>query len=379
MLESLEIKNFQRHKSFRLNLNSPISTITGPSDSGKSALLRAIKWALCNVPQGESFVKIGEETASVELEIDGKRIRRVRGKNENSYSLGEKQFLAFGGSVPDDISAIGNVGQTNFQGQFDSVFWFSQTAGEVSRQLNAVVDLGIIDTTISNIGAKVRLFQSEIQVMKKRLDEAKENLEKVSWVVVADKEYKEVERLQEDKDTLSTHVATLSDRVGRIGDAEKTRHTANTAAADCRVVGLLGVAAKTAAEKVESLCILIHLATKSEETIEKGSPDISQLTGHKENELTRRVRIRVLKDLIDSIEWNESVIDYGVPDVKPLEKCVGDFDRSKNSALSLKRLITDIQHQQRFLIAFKNEEIKAHDDLEKEMIGTCPVCGKEMS
>ena len=379
MLECLEVENFQKHESRRVHLAHPITTITGPTDSGKSSLLRLLKWILCNVPQGDGYVKIGEEEAVGTLVIDGRTIERVRGKNDNLYVLDGKEFRAFGSSVPDEISKLANVGPTNFQGQFDSVFWFSQTAGEVSRQLNAVVDLGIIDETIENITHKVRQLQSESKVTKGRLDKAKDELSALEWVVDADDDYRDVERLKEMAELAATRRASLLECVERIAIAEKTRHTANTAASDCRKVGLLGVAAKTAADRVESLATSVHLLKRSEEVVGRGFPDVSSIDELYVGIVSHLGKSKRLSDLIVAIKLNTDFVNRGVPDVSKLTELKEKFEISRDKSKRLKGSIGVIIDGEDEITELKELQSRTETELHEACQGLCPICGKEMS
>lgn len=56
----LRIQNFQAHKDTTIEFDR-IATIVGPSDIGKSAVLRALKWVAKNEPKGISFVRDGDK------------------------------------------------------------------------------------------------------------------------------------------------------------------------------------------------------------------------------------------------------------------------------------------------------------------------------
>lgn len=56
----LRIQNFQAHKDTTIEFDR-ITTIVGPSDIGKSAVLRALKWVAKNEPNGTSFVRDGDK------------------------------------------------------------------------------------------------------------------------------------------------------------------------------------------------------------------------------------------------------------------------------------------------------------------------------
>lgn len=82
-ISRIEIVNFQSHSYTDLYLSDGVNVIVGPSDSGKTAIIRAIKWVLFNEPSGSSFIKRGEEYAKVVLYFnDNTIIERGRSKKK---------------------------------------------------------------------------------------------------------------------------------------------------------------------------------------------------------------------------------------------------------------------------------------------------------
>lgn len=171
-LKQLNVADFQAHRNRGLCFAPGITTLVGPTDSGKSALIRALRWICLNDFSGDDFVREGAKETEVGLTLDsGEKVTRFKGKS-NLYLLDEKEFKAFGSAVPEDIAKALGVSVLNFQGQHDSPFWFNETAGEVSRQLNSVVDLSVIDSTLSNLAAEVRTAQERVRLVDERLFEA---------------------------------------------------------------------------------------------------------------------------------------------------------------------------------------------------------------
>ena len=60
-IKSIELQNFQSHVKTIIEPAGPgfLTVITGPSDSGKTAIIRALKWLLYNQPQGAEFTRTG--------------------------------------------------------------------------------------------------------------------------------------------------------------------------------------------------------------------------------------------------------------------------------------------------------------------------------
>ena len=124
-LETLQIRNFQPHSKQTIDLDPRVTVFTGPSDSGKSAFIRALRWCCTNSPGGDAFIKDGKKRCGVRLKIDGRSIGRTKGPAENDYILDGKKFKSFGTSIPEPIADLLNLSPVTWQGQHDSPFWLS--------------------------------------------------------------------------------------------------------------------------------------------------------------------------------------------------------------------------------------------------------------
>jgi DNA repair ATPase RecN len=204
-LVSLTLENFQCHKHLEVDLRSRLVSITGPSDVGKSAILRALRWVCLNEAP-DDLIRQGAKQCTVTLVLDsGDTIQRIRGA-QNIYKLNEKSFSAVGrGEPPQDIAALLQLTEFNFQAQHDAPFWFSETAGEVSRQLNAVIDLSVIDSSLSYIASKVRSSQERVNVAQERLDEVQKEWEEIE---PQKKRVQEFSQIIEQHETLDTQKKT---------------------------------------------------------------------------------------------------------------------------------------------------------------------------
>lgn len=211
MLESLTIHNFQKHGNLKVDFDPKITVIRGETDSGKSAIYRAFRWVALNKPRGDSFIKRGEKETQVTLKVDGVQITRIRGP-KNLYRLekpGEKprDFVSFGNEVPSEIAEILQTSDMNFQGQHDPAFWFSKTAGDVSRELNAIVDLEIIDTTLKNLSTKQRRVKQEAGIIESRLRDARKQRKGLRFV---EEMTSDMEALEETQQDLSENIIAAS-------------------------------------------------------------------------------------------------------------------------------------------------------------------------
>lgn len=174
--KSIHLIDFQAHKDLQIGLDPSITTIRGATDRGKSAILRALRWVCQNDFSGKEFIREGAKEAIVALITDGAGIIRGKGASANYYDFNGDRFASFGTGVPDPIAEHLQISEINFQGQFDVPFWFGLSAPEVARRLNSVIDLSIIDSSLSSVAAVVRRAQEQQSLLDEQLEEAESKL-----------------------------------------------------------------------------------------------------------------------------------------------------------------------------------------------------------
>lgn len=181
-IKYLKLVNFQAHEKRLVKFSPGITTIVGPSDRGKSAIIRALQWVCLNAIAGAEFVREGSKQAEATIKTIEKKeidlISRMRSAsgNVNTYEMGGDEYKAFGQGVPEDIAEVLRLSEINFQSQHDSPFWFSESPAEVSRRLNAVVDLRVIDAALAAVGTEVRRAIDHVRTSKERLVEIEDAL-----------------------------------------------------------------------------------------------------------------------------------------------------------------------------------------------------------
>lgn len=197
MLKSLKLENFQKHESCVIELSPTVTCIVGDTDSGKSSTLRALRWVCMNRPSGDSFKRHGSDCASASIEVGDSSLERRRTKSKNAYILDDKEFVALGQNiVPEEVQNLLNVGDVNFALQHDPPFWLTLSPGELSRELNAIVDLSRMDRSLAYLAGEVRKSKAEVSVCESRLESEKRKLEDLSWVEEADEELRRLEDLE---------------------------------------------------------------------------------------------------------------------------------------------------------------------------------------
>jgi exonuclease SbcC len=253
VIEGVLLKNFQKWEELRVDFDPGVNVITGRTDAGKSSVLRAVKWVCQNRPAGDSVVRNGSGGAECRLNVDGTAVARLRREGGNLYLLGDGEFKAFGSGVPETVAELLNVGDLNFQGQHDAPFWFALSPGEVSRQLNAVVNLDLIDRTLANVASELRQARAEEVVTASRLEDARAERDALVWVKEADAEWRAVETVQKDIAEKRARIASLESLVEKVGRYEEDLREASAALLDAQEAYEVVEKYLTLQERAESL------------------------------------------------------------------------------------------------------------------------------
>lgn len=199
MIEELKITNFQSHKNTHIKFSPGVNVIVGPSDSGKTTMMRALIWIIRNKPSGDSFKSTWENKGTeVSTKLKDVWISRKRGK-KNCYTIEEKgsttNLKAMGQAVPQEVEQLFNISDLNLQSQFDKPFLLDSSSGEVARYLNSVINLDTIHNSLNSIGKTIRKENWQITLEEETLQKKEEELLEYEWLDEADKRLAKVEKL----------------------------------------------------------------------------------------------------------------------------------------------------------------------------------------
>jgi DNA repair ATPase RecN len=321
MIPKIEIKDFRTITRQKIELGPGVTTIIGESAEGKSTTIRALRWVVLNKPTGDKVINWNAEKAMVRVTVDGKSVIRKKGKGINSYKLDSKEFKAFGsGKVPEPIDELFNLSSINFQGQFEAPFWFCETPGEVSRQLNSIVNLEVIDSSLASISSDIRKTKTNMELIQNRIKEAQQQSEDLKYVDEMNEEFQEIENLQKDIENLTQRFNLLQNL---LKDGTKYLSTYNR----CRKLKELGEAAAEKKkeyvkikESVENLTNLLKEGVQYVKILKNKPPSLEslRLKALAYEEIVENKRD--LESLIDSFQNHQETICQAEQRKKDLEK-----------------------------------------------------------
>ncbi|MHA1289041.1 MAG: AAA family ATPase [Candidatus Thorarchaeota archaeon] len=341
MIESLKIKNFQSHKNSTLEFDPGVNVIIGSSDSGKTAIIRALRWLTWNRPAGDSIRSWWGGDTEVTLTLPTSTISRVKGK-ENLYKLDSLEFKAFGADVPKEIQKEINFNDLNLQQQLDRPFLLDDSPGEVAQHFNKVAQLDVIDSSMSNVKRWIREIEQDDKTKHKQLKELMEELKTYDYLDKMEEDVQAVEYLEKEKVSVFQQEAALKKIVEELQQIEEEISSCS---------GILNLE-----EQVVSLLSLFAQR---------------RLLDDKQFELEKLV------EEIEKVnqEYEETIQFLEIE--KPLEyvfTILRKRDTLQEHCQTLKILIDDIGTTTRNIQTVQKEIEK----LESQMPEICPFCGQRM-
>lgn len=220
LIQRVLIENFQSHARSELTFGPGLNAILGPSDNGKSAVLRAIRWALYSEPRGTEFVRFGARECRVTVTMsDGVEIVRELLLNKsgtsgrNRYLLRrpgaeEQVFEGFGTEVPLEIVKAHGMPpiildkdkrvMLNLGSQLESPFLLAETGSLRARAVGRLLGVHVVDAADRGAQRDLKERKREAKGLQERVDSFTEKLQPFADVPAEEARLAEVERLMLD-------------------------------------------------------------------------------------------------------------------------------------------------------------------------------------
>lgn len=336
MLEKLQLVNFQRHTKTTLTLDPHITTITGKSDSGKSAIIRALRWLLLNKPRGNRFIRDGQKNCTVRLLVDGQTVVRAK-VGDHLYRFGKQEFKTVArDGMPEQLQQFLQVSELNFQTQHNALFWLDLTPSQVSKEINKLVDMELADRCVRAVAKELREHKATIKVLVSQQQEAKDKAKELKWVPTCQKLHAKTESLQ------------LS--------AKRLRQRS---------------------EDLKALLEQIEATTKRLGRLEHMIGKVSPLRKQCQELVADRRTIETGSNIINGIEHTKDKLDK-IPDVSQLRKRCQAFQVERDKWFQLVDVTTTIERAEKG-IHLTDKRIEALRKRQKKLNkGICPTCRRPL-
>lgn len=388
MIQSIQLINFQGHKNTTIDLSSGLNSLVGKSDSGKTSIIRAIKWVLTNRPSGDSlinhdaFVKNKQvKPCIVTITTDKHTIQRERSSDVNSYTIDGLELKAIGTDVPDEVVQALNLNDINIQFQLDAPFLLNETSGEVARMLNKVIKLDDIDFTLKNLNSYAKKLKQEHDRIDMQLKTVQNELESI--------DISQVEKLVELGEMLEESYADLSNKISRLTDLKneilrldeillESELVAHYEKLINEMVVLYNECEKVSTE-ASTLDTLVKEYGRSNSIVEHNnwidSIDFTSIekTIQEYNAISNELA------LLDSLitQYNDLAIPH-IPDIdfSIVEQYITAYKDMNTDITILEEMITNYENSVK-MIAKLQKELQTQEVELKSMMGTiCPLCNQ---
>lgn len=403
MITKVTLKNFQVHRHLEVELG-PFTVFSGPSNSGKSAVLRALAAMMRNDSPGD-YITYGQKSLSVEVETaDGHTVLWEKGGTKNDYTLtrpdGTKSsYKKVGASVPEEITEVLRFapitledGKTkvhlNLHEQQESPFLVVSPPPYVAKVFGEMTSAGKLFSAASEGNRRTReekkvktLREADIASVRAELiqyehiAEQKERLQCVTDKVTKAKQLSDAVRQVET--AIGLHAAALSGlktaetTIARLVRIE-TIDTAKISSLDSAV----GLLSSLISDRAASSTALDSLDETLPGLEKQASVDLQALTDAADEARAVQTLLRDYEALSDQLEALPGAGEPVEVDIETLIK--------------LNEAITSVQHlREQYWDAHEGLEVLDGQILETEValkeaqealasIDTCPTCGQEI-
>lgn len=336
MLTKARFRNFQKLTDLTVRFGPRVTVLVGATEAGKSTALRALQFVFFSKWK-PAYHRHGKTTTTSEVWIDGHRVVRRKGKGVNSYTLDGKKLSAVGkGGVPPEVAALFGLTPANVQSQLDPPFWFMETPGTISKKLNKIVNLELIDETQARASAGCREAEHAVRAAKQLVQAAANRLKETEWI---------------------DGFVTAGERVVRLGKA----------AADAREgVATLEIPTRAARTSLKA-GIRVKRALIGGETALRAASELGRIQN------TRRH----LEKQINGVRRAKQDATLTVPDLEPLLKVRAAADLVAEERRHLEFMLKDTEEAGEVCDNLAGQlgvwEMLLKEARKKEMV-KCPVC-----
>lgn len=185
MINRVVVYNWQSLQHVELSLGR-FSVIVGPSSSGKSALLRALRAVVSNV-RGAAVITRGAKAAAVTVHTDAGAVTLERSPTASRYRIlspdGQERLYTKLGvlGVPGDVTralamAPAAPGETSlhFAGQFDRPYLLDESGAAVARVLGTLTNVTTIFAAVAEANRRRRRYAAELHARQAERDRLRE-------------------------------------------------------------------------------------------------------------------------------------------------------------------------------------------------------------
>ena len=228
MIRQIKVKGFQSLADIDIRCG-PLTVISGQSDVGKSALVRALRSMATN-RYPRDHVTDGQKSSVVGVILDTDSgtvaVAAKKGGGENRYVVAaggdSRVYNKVGARVPDEVERLLGRSPYTFGGQFDPLFLVAEVGSRRAKVLGGLSNMAILLEAVRLAGTEIRTLKATERIMREQAEAAErliENLE--ADVSDARKREEALGENLEDLEDLWRKLSELEDIDQRLGVSQR--------------------------------------------------------------------------------------------------------------------------------------------------------------
>lgn len=369
----VNLENFQSISKASLEFVQGINIIVGQSNSGKSAILRAIKGAVLNPSGSQKYIKNGTKSFNVNVEYEGNSIGWSRDSKSPKYTINGEEYLKVGGSNLQDVcpksgfvlDERGNL--MNIESELELPFPFDKSNSELFKLFEKNI------FCVSDSTAITKLIKADEDETNKHKDSTVYELDRAKQKLSA------IEELEQEID-LNKLIEGRNVLSNLINNSEKLKLDINSLSDMIGMGNVLKNSVPTVEVDVDlqhaysTLLADIHNLNeiRGVGAILKTAPTASTPTVFNVNEYLE------LKDSVNQLNKIEEVISILRPLEGPTTRVISDeYTSLRSSITSLQKLKEEALRLQKDIA--DNKDLITKLETEKTRFKVCPLCGGELN
>lgn len=233
----VKIRDFNCIENVELEFRPGFTILQGPSNSGKSSIIKAIENCIFN-QSGTTNVRQGCKNYSIGIKKDDRTVSLIKGK-DTKYKVDDVIYEKIGVSQLAEVAESLNIRETilggekvrlNFSKQMSYPFLLDKTPGQLykfivdsseSESLSNVLkdiskDIKDLDKSLSYNEAQIDLLTKQQIQINNNLENSDQILEASNKIIELDGEYQKINQLRECNRLFSSISTDISNLTGQI-------------------------------------------------------------------------------------------------------------------------------------------------------------------
>ena len=412
-ISKVEIDNFQAHKHKSIDFVNGLNVIKGESNSGKTAILRAIYWVLYDKPNGSNFIKTGAKSCRVRLYLsNGYIIERKRSRSSSgTYILIApdgflQEYKGFSNNIPIEITNAHQMPELKINGvsyriniasQLDQPFLVGNSSSERISMIGSLVDADKADEAKKEFNLEKRRAETKKKQLQELLDDNMNKIKKYDYLDNLEKTINVFEsalnKLNNDEDKLKKMNDINNNRIKLISEYDSINNRLNSIfIPDKDVIDEFN----NKLSLIEDLCSLNDKYNNSSQELEVISSrlneignvdDINDMISEIKNLIDKIDNLSKLKLEREDLLSKDFTFNY---DIDGINKLINEYKdnvlkienltsllNDRNSIITINSIESKIKDVDKQLTDIKQEKEKLIADLEKED-NICPYCKQKI-